>query len=61
MDKGSRLLDELKGRPALTRHLDAKRLAELTDPINYLGSAQAMVDRALSQGRRGQTPRPKRK
>ena len=26
-------------RPDVTRHLDAKRLAELTDPVNYLGSA----------------------
>jgi 3-carboxy-cis,cis-muconate cycloisomerase len=47
LDKGSTLLDELKRRPEVTRYLDAKRLAELTDPINYLGSAPAMVDRAL--------------
>jgi len=67
LDSGSTLLDELKRRPEVTRHLDAKRLAELTDPVNYLGSAPAMVDRALSSGtprsggsRRGQTPRPKR-
>jgi adenylosuccinate lyase len=31
----------------VTRHLDKKRLAQLTDPVNYLGSAPAMVDRAL--------------
>ena len=60
LDKGSTLLDELARVPEVTRHLDKKRLAELTDPINYLGSAPAMVDRALSRGR-GQTPRPKRK
>jgi 3-carboxy-cis,cis-muconate cycloisomerase len=41
------LLAELEKRPDVTRHLDAKRLAELTDPVNYLGSAQAMVDRVL--------------
>jgi len=48
LDKGTTLLEELKQRPEVTRHLDAKRLAELTDPVNYLGSAPAMVDRALS-------------
>ena len=60
LDKGSTLLEELARLPEVTRHLDKKRLAELTDPVNYLGSAPAMVDRALSQDR-GQTPRPKRK
>ncbi|HZT47939.1 MAG TPA: 3-carboxy-cis,cis-muconate cycloisomerase [Hyphomicrobiaceae bacterium] len=48
LDKGSTLLDELKRRPEVTDHLDADRLAELTDPVNYLGSAQAMIDRALA-------------
>lgn len=56
LDKGSTLLDELKHRPAVTQHLNAKRLAELTDPVNYLGSAPAMVDRALAS--RG-APAPK--
>jgi 3-carboxy-cis,cis-muconate cycloisomerase len=45
---GSTLLSELQGRAEVTRHLDAKRLAELTDPANYLGSAPAIVDRAVS-------------
>ena len=40
LDKGSTLLDELAHLPEVTRHLDKKRLAELTDPVNYLGSAQ---------------------
>ena len=48
LDKGSTLLAELERRPEVTRHLDAERLAELTDPVNYLGSAPAMVDRALA-------------
>jgi 3-carboxy-cis,cis-muconate cycloisomerase len=48
LDRGSTLLAELERRPEVTRHLDAKRLAELTDPVNYLGSAPAMVDRALA-------------
>jgi 3-carboxy-cis,cis-muconate cycloisomerase len=62
LDKGSTLLEELKHRPAVTRHVDAKRLAELTDPVNYLGSAPAMVDRMLAartsrgQGRKRRTP-----
>ena len=34
-------------QPEVTRHLDAKRLAQLTDPVNYLGSAPAMIDRML--------------
>jgi 3-carboxy-cis,cis-muconate cycloisomerase len=48
LDNGRTLLDELKRRPEVTRHLDGKRLAELTDPVNYLGSAPAMVDRVLA-------------
>jgi 3-carboxy-cis,cis-muconate cycloisomerase len=62
LDKGSTLLEELKHRPAVTRHVDAKRLAELTDPVNYLGSAPAMVDRMLAartsrgQGRKRRAP-----
>ena len=48
LDKGSTLLAELARVPEVTRHLDKKRLAELTDPVNYLGSAPAMVDRALA-------------
>ncbi len=48
LDKGTTLLAELERRPEVTRHLDGKRLAQLTDPVNYLGSAPAMVDRALA-------------
>jgi 3-carboxy-cis,cis-muconate cycloisomerase len=51
LDNGRTLLEELKRRPEVTRHLDAKRLAELTDPVNYLGSAPAMVDRVLASRR----------
>jgi 3-carboxy-cis,cis-muconate cycloisomerase len=47
LDKGTTLLAELEQRPDVTRHLDKKRLAKLTDPVNYLGAAPAMVDRAL--------------
>lgn len=48
LDNGTTLLAELERLPEVTRHLDARRLAELTDPVNYLGSAPAMIDRALS-------------
>ena len=49
LDKGSTLRAELEQQPEVTRHLDTKRLAELTDPVNYLGSAPAMIDRMLGQ------------
>jgi 3-carboxy-cis,cis-muconate cycloisomerase len=48
LDKGSTLLAELEERPDVTSHLDSKRLAQLTDPSQYLGSAAAMIDRVLS-------------
>jgi 3-carboxy-cis,cis-muconate cycloisomerase len=47
LDRGTTLLTELQGQPEVTRHLDSARLAELTDPGNYLGSTAAMIDRAL--------------
>ncbi len=50
LDKGTTLLAELERQPEVTRHLDAKRLAELTDPVNYLGSAPAMIERVLGAG-----------
>jgi 3-carboxy-cis,cis-muconate cycloisomerase len=48
LDKGSTLLAELERDGEVTRHLDKARLAELTDPVNYLGSTQAMIDRVLA-------------
>jgi 3-carboxy-cis,cis-muconate cycloisomerase len=47
LDNGTMLLAELECLPEVTRHLDRKRLAELTDPVNYLGSVPAMIDRVL--------------
>jgi 3-carboxy-cis,cis-muconate cycloisomerase len=47
LDKGTTLLAELERLPAVTRHLSPARLAELTDPVDYLGSAPAMIDRVL--------------
>ena len=52
LDKGTTLLEELERNSEVTRHFDKKRLAELTDPVNYLGSAEAMVDRALGSKRK---------
>ena len=49
LDGGSTLLDELRKQEQVTRHLSPSRLAELTDPVNYLGSAGAMIDRALAR------------
>jgi 3-carboxy-cis,cis-muconate cycloisomerase len=48
LDKGSTLLAELERNGEVTKHLDKARLAELTDPAGYLGSTQAMIDRALA-------------
>jgi 3-carboxy-cis,cis-muconate cycloisomerase len=42
------LYDILMGSPAVAGPLGADRLRALTDPANYLGAAQAMVDRVLS-------------
>ena len=50
LDTGTTLLAELERQPEVTRHLDPARLAELTDPVNYLGSAPAMIDRVLGGG-----------
>jgi 3-carboxy-cis,cis-muconate cycloisomerase len=47
LDKGTILLAELERLPEVTRHLDGNKLAELTDPVNYLGSAPAMIDRVV--------------
>jgi 3-carboxy-cis,cis-muconate cycloisomerase len=49
LDKGTTLLAELEQLPEVTRHLEARRLRELTDPVNYLGSAPAMIDRVLKE------------
>jgi hypothetical protein len=38
----------LERLPEVTRHLNPQRLAELTDPVGYLGSTSAMIDRALT-------------
>jgi 3-carboxy-cis,cis-muconate cycloisomerase len=46
---GATLRAELAGVGEVTRHLDARQLAALTDPANYLGAAPAIVDRAVDR------------
>jgi 3-carboxy-cis,cis-muconate cycloisomerase len=47
LDGGTTLRAELKRNGEVTRHLDPARIAQLTDPVNYLGSAPAMIERLL--------------
>jgi 3-carboxy-cis,cis-muconate cycloisomerase len=56
-DSGNELITELSRRPEVTTHLDGRRLQELVDPANYLGSAPEMIDRVLSsKSAAGQAP-----
>ena len=50
-ENGGTLADALGKLPAVAKHLDRAALQELTDPANYLGAAQEMVDRVV--GKRG--------
>lgn len=50
LENKTTLLSELEKLPEVTRHLSRETLVELTDPVNYLGSAPAMVDRVLARG-----------
>ena len=43
---------DLSTDPAITAHLDPARLAELLAPETYVGSADALIDRALTAARR---------
>jgi 3-carboxy-cis,cis-muconate cycloisomerase len=42
------LRDVLAGDPKVTQQLDAKRLADLFEPMSYQGVSQAMIDRLLA-------------
>ena len=48
LDNGSTLRTELEHKAEVTKHLDSKRIAELTDPVNYLGSTAIMIARVLA-------------
>ncbi|MBY6165527.1 class-II fumarase/aspartase family protein [Pseudooceanicola nitratireducens] len=49
IEQRTSLFEVLLQSPDVTRHLDAKALQRLTEPSNYLGSAQDMVRRVLSK------------
>lgn len=48
-ERGDALLDALLRRPAIAAALPREELAALCDPVNYLGTAGAMVDRVLAR------------
>jgi 3-carboxy-cis,cis-muconate cycloisomerase len=50
-DKGGTLAEALIALPAVTAHFDRATIDRLTDPVNYLGLAPQMVDRAISHSR----------
>jgi 3-carboxy-cis,cis-muconate cycloisomerase len=49
LDTGTTLLVQLERNGEVTKLLDKAQLSALTDPVNYLGSTQAMIDRALGR------------
>lgn len=49
--EGIPLTAALQREPAVTAKLDAAAIARLTDPVNYLGSAAAFIDRVLHAAR----------
>jgi 3-carboxy-cis,cis-muconate cycloisomerase len=53
LDGGTLLLEELRKTPQVTAALDDAALQRLVDPAQYLGSAGAMIDRALAAHKRG--------
>jgi len=50
-EKGGRLADALAAMPEVSRHLKLQALERLTDPANYLGAAQQMVDQVVGNRR----------
>jgi 3-carboxy-cis,cis-muconate cycloisomerase len=48
-ERGDALLDALLRRPVIASALPREELAALCDPVNYLGTAGAMVDRVLAR------------
>ena len=47
-EQGGTLADALAAIPSVTAHFDRSAIERLTDPVNYLGLAPIMVDRALA-------------
>jgi 3-carboxy-cis,cis-muconate cycloisomerase len=56
-EHGGTLAEALAALPPVTNHLDRAAIERLTDPVNYLGLAPQMVDRALALSARVE-PRP---
>ena len=50
-EHGGTLAEALVALPAVTEHFDRAAIGRLTDPVNYLGLAPAMVDRAVALSR----------
>lgn len=50
-EKGGTLADALMALPEVTQHFDRAAIERLTDPVNYLGLAPQMVDRAVELSR----------
>jgi 3-carboxy-cis,cis-muconate cycloisomerase len=50
-DKGGTLAEALSAIPEVTAHFDRETIDRLTDPVNYLGLAPQMVDRAVALSR----------
>ena len=46
-ERGGTLAEALAALPEVTKHFDCATIDRLTDPVNYLGLAPQMVDRAL--------------
>jgi len=55
---GGTLADALWEIPVITSHFDRAEIDRLTDPVNYLGLAPEMVDRALERSARSTVSRP---
>ncbi len=49
---GRTLAEELEADPEVRAHLGPEEIRAVLDPATYLGSADALVDRALSEYRR---------
>jgi 3-carboxy-cis,cis-muconate cycloisomerase len=48
VEQGSHLADTLAAMPQVTQHLSRAQIDQLTDPLNYLGVARAIVERAVA-------------
>ncbi|GKW06951.1 MULTISPECIES: class-II fumarase/aspartase family protein [Pectobacterium] len=51
-EKGGTLADVLNAMPGVSSRLDPKLIEDLTNPVNYLGSAPEMVDQVLNKTER---------